>query len=145
MRDYILLLSFCNKAVLSLVNQLDTKPLSKHSLSCDLTLACKLLKLFNQYPWTKSRHGDYQFGILLRIVLKLSLVIFTFSCFVTLTSLYKSFNHFASLLWSTESLHMTPQNLFDFSASADHHHIFLLPDSIPYNTAPNYSETFCFA
>ena len=93
-----LLLSFCNKAVIPLVNRLGTKPLSKHSLSCDLTLPRKVLKFFNQNPWTKSRPGDFQFDILKRIFFKLSLVISTFSWFVTLTSLCKSFNHFASLL-----------------------------------------------
>ena len=110
-----LLLSICNKAVLPLVNQLGTKPLSKHSLSCDLTLPCKLLKFFNQNPWTQSEPGEFQFGILPRILFKLSLVTSTGSCFVT--SPCQSFSHFASLLWSTDSLHMSPQNFFDFSAS----------------------------
>ena len=91
-------LSFCNKAVLSLVNQLGTKPLSKHSLSCDLTPPCKLLTFFNQNPWNKSGPDGFQFGILPRIFFKRSLIISTYSCIVTLTSHCKSFNHFASLL-----------------------------------------------
>ena len=49
-----LFLSFCNNEVLPLVKQLGTNPLSKHSFSCNLTLSCKLLKFFNQNPWTKS-------------------------------------------------------------------------------------------
>ena len=44
------LISFCNKGVLPLVNQLDTKPLSNHSFSFDLTVAYKLLHVFNQNP-----------------------------------------------------------------------------------------------
>ena len=62
-----LLLYFSNKAVLPLVNQRGTKPLSKHSLSCNLTLPCKLLKFFYQNPWTKSGPGNFQFGILPRM------------------------------------------------------------------------------
>ena len=58
-------------------------------------------------PWTKSGPGDFQFGILPRIVFLLSLVISNSFCFVTSTSLCKSFNHFLSLLWSTESFHMS--------------------------------------
>ena len=64
-----------------------------------------------------SELGDFQFGILPRIFSKLCLVISTFSCYVTLTSLCKYFNHFTSLLWFTDSLHMSPQNFFDSSAS----------------------------
>ena len=112
-----LLLSFCNKAVFPLVKQLGTKPLSKHSLSFDLTLPCKLLKLVNQNPWTKSQPGDFKFAILPRIFFKLSLVISTLSCFVTLFSLCKSSNHFTPLLWSTDSPYMSQQNSFDSSAS----------------------------
>ena len=69
-----------------------------------------------------------------RIFFKHSFVISTFSCFVTLISLCKFFNHFASLLWSTDSLHTSLQNTFSILHHlGDHHHIFLLPDSIPYN------------
>ena len=51
---------------------------------------------------TKSGRGDFQFGILPRIFFKLSVVISIFSCFLTLTSLRKSGNHFASFLWSAD-------------------------------------------
>ena len=51
---------------------------------------------------TKSGSGDFQFGILPRIFFKLSVVISIFSCFLTLTSLRKSGNHFASFLWSAD-------------------------------------------
>ena len=51
---------------------------------------------------TKSGRGDFQFGILPRIFFKLSVVISIFSCFLTLTSLHKSCNHFASFLWSAD-------------------------------------------
>ena len=119
------------------------KPLSKHSLSCDCTLPCKLLKLFNKNPWTKSKLGDFQFGILPRIFFKLSFVVSNFSYFVTLT-LCKSSNHFASLSRSTDSLQSLPKSFLVLQRLADHHHIFLLPDLIPNKTTSDHSETFCF-
>ena len=137
-----LLLSFCNKAVLPLVNQLGTKPLSKHYLSCGLTLQCKLLKFFNQNPWTKSGPGDFQFGILPKIFFKLSLVISTFSCFVTLTSLCKSLTILHPYYDLPTHSICVPKTFLILQHLAHHHHIFLLPDSIIYKTA--YSETFCF-
>ena len=113
-----LLLSFCNNEVLPLVNQLGTNPLSKHYFSCNLTLSCKLLKFFNQNPWTKSGPGDFQFGILPSIFFKLPVIISIFSCFLTLTSLRKSCNYFASFLWSADWLHIFPQNCFSSSVTS---------------------------
>ena len=66
-----MLISFCNKAILPLVNQLDTKPMSKHSLNCDLTRPCKLPQFFNQSPLTKPGPEDFQSGIPPKIFLKL--------------------------------------------------------------------------
>ena len=74
-----LLLSFCNKEVLPLVNQLGTNP----------------------------GPSDFKFGILPSIFFKLPVVISIFSCFLTLTSLRKSCNHFVSL-WSADWLHVLP-------------------------------------
>ena len=106
MSNYVLILSifvlimrirnlWCE--VLPLVKQLVTNPLSKHFFSCNLTLSCKLLKFFHQNHWTKSGPGDLQFGIVPVIFFKLPVVISIFSCFLTLTSLRKSCNHFSSL------------------------------------------------
>ena len=91
------------KVVLLLVSRRGIKPLSKHSLSCGLTLPRKLLKFLNKNSWTKSGPGDFQFFILPRIFFKLSLDISTFSCFVTMTSFCKFFHPFASLLSATEN------------------------------------------
>ena len=122
-----LLLSFCNKAVYFLVNQLGRKPLSKYSLSCDLTLSCKLLEFFNHNPWTKSEPGEFQFGILPRIFFELFLVISALSWFVTLSSLCKSFIHshlYYDLLTHSNSL---PKPFWFFSIWSI---ISLLPDTI---------------
>ena len=112
-----LFLSFCNSEVLPLVNQLGTNLLSKHSFSCNLSISCKLLKSFNQHPWNKSGSSDFQFCILPSIFFKLPMVISICSCFLTLTSLRRSFNHFGFFLWSADWLHMFPHNCFDSSAT----------------------------
>ena len=54
----------------------------------------QLVTFFNQNPWTKSGLDKFQFATLPRIFLKPFSMISTSSCFVTLTSLCKSFNHF---------------------------------------------------
>ena len=138
-----LFLSFCNNQVFSLVNQLGTNPLSKHSFNCNLTLWCKLLKFFNQNPRTKSGPGDFQFGIIPSIFFKLSVVISIFFCFLKLTSIRKSCNHFASFLWSADRLHLFPQNCFDSSATG-WSSSNLLPDLIPYKTVFDYFQIACF-
>ena len=128
----LLLLSFCNNEFLPLVNHLGTNPLSKHYFSCDLTLSCKLLKLFNQNPWTKSGPGDFQFGILPSIFFKLFVVISIFSCFATLTSDYLQ----TDSICFPKTVSIQPQ--------ADHHRISLLPVLIPYTTASDDFQIVCF-
>ena len=72
-----------------------------------------------------------------------SLLVSIDSCFVTLTSLCKSFNHFASLYdLSTPSI-WVPKSFSILRHLAVHHHIFLLPDSIPFKTVSDYFATIC--
>ena len=111
-----LLLSFCNNEVLfylfvPLDNQLGTKPQTKHSFTCNLS--CKLLKFFNQNPWTKSEPGHFQFDILPSIFFKLAVVISIFSCFLTLSSLCESCNHCILLMICRLTPYVSP-NLFRF-------------------------------
>ena len=113
-----LLLSFCNKAVLPLVNQLGTKPLSRHSLSCDLTLQCKLLKFFNQNPWTESGPGDFQFGIAFGYIY---LLLFCNSDFTL--QVFQQFRIPVIIYQLTP--YVTPKLFLIIQHLADHHHIFL--------------------
>ena len=138
-----LLLSFCSNQALPLVNQLGANPVSKHSFSCNLTLSCKLLKLFNQNLWTKPGLGDLQLGILPSILFKFHVVISTFSCFLASTSLRQSCNHFASFFMICGLTPYVSSKLF-LQPQVDHHHIFLLPDLIPCKTAFDYFQIVCF-
>ena len=119
---------------LRLVNQLGIKPLSKHSLNCALTLPCKLPRFFKQNPWTKSGPGDFQFGILPRMPKWKSIQFcdteFTLQVFQPLCIPFPSI--------------FLPKVFLILQYLADHHHIFLLPDSIPYKTASDYFETLSF-
>ena len=117
----LLFLSFCSKAGLPLVSQLGTKPLSKYSLSYDLTLLCKLLKFFKQNPWTKSRPGDFQFG---------------FSWFL---QVFQPF-HIPIMIYQLTP-YVSPEHFQFFRIWVI---IILYLDSIPYKPASGYSDRSCF-
>ena len=133
-----LLLYFCNKAALPLVNELDTKPLSKHSLTFDLILSCKLLKFFSQNHWTKSGPDHFKLVFYQESSSNSPWLYYLLQFGYIISTIFHSYylpTHSICLLKAFAIL----QHL------ADHHYIFLLPDSIPSKTALYYSETlFCF-
>ena len=144
LRYYLCLyLSAIKQSFLQSSNQAQNRCLSIF-VSCDPTLRYKLLKLLNQNPWIKSGPGDFQFGILPRNLLQTFLG-YTYDLLFCNTDftlqVFQPF-HIPTMIYRVTP-YVSPKFFSIFQHLADYHHISLLPDSVPYKTSSDYSETLC--